>query len=112
MSKVREPHEATLKLPRTSVDIWRKWTGPWSKLYHSGLRLCDWESTHLIGPVGMKKRCQKGTPHSPPAKMAGVLAEDETRDSPEIGNNLGPKRPTYAAIHWGHIRHKEKPCIL
>ena len=54
----------------TSVDIWRKWMGPWSKLYHSGLRLCDWASTHLMGPVGMKKRCQKGTPHSPPAYTA------------------------------------------
>ena len=106
----REPLEALPLIPRTSVDIWRKWMGPWLKLYHSGLRVCDWASTHLMGPVGMKKRCQKGTPHSPPAPAAAALNDISERPDKDVHKQLAMRAPCLQRIspdkpglkHLGH----------
>jgi hypothetical protein len=45
----------------------------------------------LIGPVGMKKRCQKGTPHSPPdPPMHMQMLEDPSAASVELRDIQSP----------------------
>lgn len=83
--------------------------GPWSKLYHSGLRRCDWASTHLIGPVGMKKRCQKGTPHSPPADTAKPLAKQAHTERFCNMPDIASEQARCAAGSMGAVWYQESP---